>query len=182
MSRILHNNKALIVIIIILLLVNITLVAFFIGTKPPPRKESRNDNNNKERLSVFLKDIGFDQQQLSQFDSLRKEHWSTIKPLFKGMNASKDRFYQHLSDSVINEAELNIITDSIGLRQKDMDRQVFNYFRSIRGLCTEGQKPVYDSLIQNVVRRMISPYRKKGENQHNKKPASGQENKRKPGG
>ena len=158
MSRILNNNKALIVIIVILLLTNIALTTFFLGMKPPPRKDMRDEPDRPPKTSALLKnDLGFTEDQMNQYDSLRKEHWKAIKPLFKEINATKDSFYLNLRDTVINETELDNMADSIGMKQKKIDRLISNYFRSIRDICTPRQMPIYDSLIQKTVKRMISP-------------------------
>lgn len=157
MTRILNNNKALIVIIVILLLTNIVLMSFFLGMKNPPQKDVPKEERPPRTSTILKNDIGFSEHQMNRYDSLKKEHWQSIKPLFRGISTMKDRFYLNLKDSVINDGELDNLADSIGMKQKEIDRRIFNYFRSIRELCTPEQIPAYDSLIQKSVKRMINP-------------------------
>jgi hypothetical protein len=160
MTRILNNNKALVFIIGILIIANIAILAFFLSIKPPQKKEG-NNSNDKVSVNDFLKkDIKFSKEQMKQFDSLKKVHWKVAKPLFKGMTAVKDSFYIHISDSVVNDQFLLETSDSIAMRQKQLDLQMFAHFRNIRKLCTADQKPLYDSLVQDVIRKMMNPYRK----------------------
>src|SRR5690349_4690256 len=99
MTRLLNNNKALIFIIAVLLIANITMLVFFLTMKPP---------HGRQRTSVFLKkEIGFNEEQLKRYDTLKKAHWKEMKPMIKSMNATKDSFYAHLSDPLVDSALLN---------------------------------------------------------------------------
>lgn len=169
MSRIISNSKVLVSIIAVLLIANIAWVVFYTTrNQPPPKMQDRtHDQQGRERFSFILKnEVKFNEEQMKQFDSLKKEHWTAFKPLLKGINNSKDEFYQHLKDSIVDEKMLRSASDSIAIRQRIMDMQVFAYFRKIRDLCTPEQKPKFDSVAQSVVKRMIGGGlpQKKGDN------------------
>lgn len=164
MNRILNNNKALIFIIAILLIANIVMLIFFVGMHSPGQnRRSGHGGHVRERITNFLKqEIGFSNTQLDQFDSLREKHWKEMKPMIKSMNATKDVFYAHLNDATIDSTLYNSLLDSISIKQKNLDRMVFLHFRNIRLLCTPDQIPKYDAMVQEVIRDIVSPNRKRG--------------------
>ncbi len=162
MSRMLNNTKVLIFIIAILLIANIAILIFFLGAKHPPQKNDHNAGN-RPKFSEFLKnDIKFSQAQLKEYDSIKKVHWKTARPIFNAMNAAKDSLYFHLRDSIVSDQFLLEATDSIAQRQKQMDLQMFVHFRNMRNLCTPEQKPLFDSLVQDLIRKMTNSYRRDG--------------------
>lgn len=68
------NNKVLLLIVAILLLANIALLVSFVGMKKPEKNISR-DERQRPPMTVFLdKELGFNQQQMEQFDTLRQRH------------------------------------------------------------------------------------------------------------
>lgn len=160
MTRILANTKALIFIIAVLLIANIAMLVFFTTMKPKAPTHGYN-NRERETITGFLKyDVKFSQEQLKQYDSLKRAHWKGMRPIFRSLNTSKDSFYNHVSDPAIDSVQLRVLLDSIAIKQKMLDMQMLIHFRNTRNLCTPEQKPVYDSLVQNVIRRMLSPFRK----------------------
>ena len=173
MTRLLNNNKALLFIIAVLLVTNIAMVIFFFAVKPCGRPEDRRLSPG-EAMAYFLKnDVKFSPEQLQQFDSLRKEHKKVIKPLFRNMNAVKDDFYRHISDASVPDSLLNGQLDSIAVAQKQLDRTMFYHFRQVRTLCTPEQLPLYDSLVQHLIQRMMNPFRKPGQHRKNTMEISG---------
>lgn len=168
MSRFFNNNKALLFIIAVLLITNIAMIVFFFSMKSCGKPEDRwLSLSPGEAMAYFLKkEVKFSPAQLQQFDSLRKEHRKMIKPLFRNMSALKNRFYQHIGDASVADSSFNVQLDSIALVQRMLDRSMFHHFREIRTLCMPEQLPLYDSLVQHFIKRMINPFRKPG--QHRK--------------
>jgi hypothetical protein len=160
MTRLLNNNKVLLTIIVILLITNIAMMLFCFCRKHCGRPNERS-LPPKEAMSMLLKnEVKFTSEQMKQFDSLRNDHRTEIKPLFKKMNAVKDNFYWHMRDEFVEDSLFNSGLDSIALTQKMLDRAMFFHFRKIRMLCTPEQLPVYDSLALPLIKRMMNPYRK----------------------
>ncbi|MBC8033423.1 MAG: hypothetical protein H7Y03_04715 [Chitinophagaceae bacterium] len=172
MSRILRNTRALIFIIAILLIANIAMLIFIMSAKPTVKKDAVSGRDRWAFTEFLKKDIRFSQEQIRQYDSLRSTHWKIMKPLFRSMNAAKDGFYIHISDSVVNDQLLLIAIDSIAIRQRQMDLQLFAHFRDIRRLCTAGQKPLFDSLSPDLIKKMINPYRRDVKERKNNKGSS----------
>ncbi len=151
------KNKSLVGIIIFLLISNIAMLIFFLALGNGTKKDHV---PHKDMIATFLKsDIGFDQQQLDEYDKLRTEHMDKMKPVFESVHNSKDSFYNllyvNVPDSVINKAAA-----VIGEKQISLDIQMFKHLKNVRNLCTPAQLPKFDSSFNNVIAKMTQHFRK----------------------
>lgn len=159
MSRFLNNSKVLLFIIAVLLVTNIVMIAFF-SVKHCGREENPRFSPGEAMRVSLMEEVKFSPEQLRQFDSLRQEHRKKIKPLFKNMNAVKDGFYLHIRDNSFPDSLLYKELDSIAVMQKQLDKTMFYHFRKVRTLCTPEQLPRYDSMAQQLIKRITQPFRK----------------------
>ena len=152
------RNKVLISIIAILLLTNISMLVFMFMNKCNQGEEPKKPPGFTERLR---KEVKFDSLQMNEFDVKKKDHWKKMRALFDTMTTSKEQFYKLIYDSTISASALHSGATVIGLQQKSLDLQVFGYFRDIRRLCTEEQRPRFDSVLPSIVKKMTEfPNRK----------------------
>lgn len=151
------RNKVLLALVAILLLTNLALVAFFVFKNDPPKKESGSRQSRAAVMRGLLKDsVGFNEQQLKQFDTIRQQHEQELKPLFENMREAKLSFYRQLNagpDSV----KLMDASNAIGETQKALDFAFLKYFQNVRSVCKPDQLTSYDTIVQRVVRRMVTP-------------------------
>ena len=155
--------KVLLFLIGILLVTNLVLLLFFVLNKDgePGRGKRPPHTDRSQMMRNFLKDsVGFNEQQLTQFDQIREKNREDMKPLFEEMRQSKLAFYNLLKqpgtpDSV-SQAAANLMAE----KQMAVDMAFYKNFESIRSLCTPEQQAKYDTLVQQIVRRMIGPPRK----------------------
>ena len=150
-----NNTKPLVFIILILLLSNVALIFFFVFNNNP--NERKSDKNDKVGLYISLqKDVGFSQSQLDKYSLLRKEQFQNMKPYFDEVRKSKEEFYslipaQSPPDSLVQSKAI-IINEN----QKLVDIKMFNYFKKVRDLCTEGQVAKFDSVFKkSILSRMM---------------------------
>jgi protein CpxP len=152
------RNKILLFLVGILLLANIVMLVFFVGKKAPEKNDRSHNSSGRSRSEVmreFLKDsVGFNEQQLTQFDQLRQHHRDNVKTLFEDMRVAKIAFYRQSGQS--DTAAQMAAADVIAQKQKALDLAFFNHFQDVRRLCTPEQLGRYDSLVQKIVRRMVS--------------------------
>ena len=151
----LAKNKLLILLVGILLLANIIMLSFWLFK---PKTQSHNNSGNKNSkgmVSGFLKkDLNFTDDQLKRFDTLRSAHFERIKPFYKELNNSKEVLFSRIYASSDSSA-IDSLANEIGERQAEIDKNFLNHFRQIRELCTEEQKPAFDSLFPGLVKKMI---------------------------
>lgn len=152
------------VLVLILLLTNILLLVFFVWMKPDDQKQQgRDDHDNKggSVMQLLEKQVGFTPDQMAQYKSLKEQHWDIMKPYFGEMRSAKDNFYQLLSNSMrADSLVISAAADSIAVKQKQIDMQTFRHFRQVRNICTPQQQPAFDSMVQQVIRRMNGPWKR----------------------
>lgn len=154
------KNKILIFIIAILLLANIGMLIFFEGIKKHGDRDSKDAGKAHSGITDLLKkEVGFSDTQLVRYKQMRKEHWDKMKPLFDEMNNTKTRFYNLLNSPSVSDSVLSNMADSIGIRQKNIDLQVFHHFKEVGNLCTPEQHAKFDSLVVRVIKRMTTPHK-----------------------
>ena len=155
------RNKIYVLLIAILLISNLALVAFLVMNRN--EKPKQHGGSPKSFMSTALRnEVGFSDDQIKKFESLADQHKKEIRPLFEELNRSKTNFYKMLNQEKVSDSTLKIAVDEIGRKQESIDLAAFSHFQSIQQLATPEQQPKLDSLIQRVVKKMISPGRKGG--------------------
>ncbi|MCW3089198.1 MAG: hypothetical protein JWP81_267 [Ferruginibacter sp.] len=147
-----NQRKVFLVIIAILLLANISMLAFFLQKKAPENKEIRPDR--KTIIMNFLqKEIGFNSQQLAQYDTLSKQHREKISSLFDTLRKNKTQQFKQLVTGNFGDSVIEVLADQSAASQKIIEVNMFKHIRSIRNLCTPEQLPKYDSLFGKIFNR-----------------------------
>jgi periplasmic protein CpxP/Spy len=155
------RNRNLLFIIAFLLLTNIGMLVYFLVIKEPCVKQQKKEEQHRPGMSDFLKnELGFDQQQMAAFDTLKKQQRGSMRPFFEELNKSKDSLYQLVGSS--SDSAIQAAVDAVGNKQEVLEFQFFENFRAIRSICTEAQRPKFDSMAPSIIRRMMSPQRKPG--------------------
>ena len=155
------KSRILGVLVVILLVTNVAMLVFFVFLKPAPaQKQNRSGRGGFDVGVILEKEVGFNEDQMGSYNRLREQHWNKMKPFFNEMRTAKDSFYQQLYRSSVPDSVISTYGDAIGRKQKDVDMQIFRHFQQVRGLCTDEQRPRFDSLINQVIRKMSGPYRK----------------------
>jgi hypothetical protein len=153
------KNKTLVFIIAILLLSNIALLYFLTRcrkdcTKSETKKES---SSFRDQMVKKLRDeVGFDTTQIAKYEEMSIKHKEAMKPLFEDITKAKDSLYKLLMQPQPSDSMKDHYLAMIGQRQQIIDQRVFNHFFTLRQLCTEEQRPKYDSTIQRVIKGMIT--------------------------
>jgi protein CpxP len=157
------SNKVLLFISAILLVSNIVLIIMLLRMKNSHKQDFGSDNQ-RYPVPVFLnKEVGFSPEQMDQYEKIRRQQRQRMRPLFEDMRVAKVQFYRHLSDPAgENDSLLNQAAAVIGGKQQAIELHAYRNFKEIRGVCTDRQKPKYDSLIAGVIEKMWFPPRKPG--------------------
>jgi len=149
------RNKGLLLIISVLLLSNLALVAYLVFGD---NKRQKHDKTGGERGKAFseyvIREVNFSEEQATTFKQMMAEHFEKMRPIMGEVRKAKDSFFTIMQqpeippDSVLQKA-----ADNIAQKQKLQELQSFNHFRQVRELCTEEQKPKFDSLIRKIINR-----------------------------
>lgn len=155
-----NRSKVFLVIIGILLIANIAMLSFFLMKKDNGRNENRPDR--KAMIADFLKkEIGFNQAQLQQYDTLSDRHRDNVRKMYDNHRSSKDNQFKQLAASDFSDSIINNVADQSAASQKIMELQMFNHLKNIRALCTPEQLPKFDSLFVKILNRRGGEGRKK---------------------
>lgn len=164
------KTRSLIVIIIFLLVTNIAMLVFFILLNKPVDKRPKSREQGGSMYNSLQNEIGFSQDQLAQYQVLRKKQRESVRPLFGELRSAKKDFYELVYSSTVSDSLINADADSIAQKQKTLDLQMFRYFRNLRSICTPDQLQKFDSTIKKVVIRMVvGPERSGKDNSAQKK-------------
>ena len=151
------KNKILLVIIGVLLLTNFVLIAFLL--KPSSKRGPRGERT--AMIATFLqKEIGFDDQQLKQFDSLSGVNRTKVKAMFEALKNDKDGQFKILATGNFSDTAIVKSADTIALKQKEIEIVLYKHYKEIRNLCSPKQQPAFDSLFYKVLNKRYMPQKK----------------------
>jgi len=161
----LRNNKLLLLIIGVLLVANVWLLWSYVWKKPGDKPKMQ-----MEPPSTRLKrEIGFNDQQVAIYDSLREKHYSNIRPMFEELKTSRDSLFKLMHQPQVADSLIAMQSETVYEKQKAIDLKMHQYFRSLRDLCTEEQKPKMDSFLTNLAKKMAGGRRWGGGEKKDKK-------------
>jgi protein CpxP len=147
-----EKNRFLTIVIIFLLILNLgTLVFVFVsrngGHQRPPFREGGPAN-------FITQELGFDEQQKTRFNELKKEHQTQMRNMQDSMKIQRDQFPEIIISD--NEARADSITTVIGRYQKQIEMYTYQHFVKVYALCNEDQKKKFSHIIEDIL-KMMSP-------------------------
>jgi len=156
------KSKLYLLIIGILLITNIGMLFFFLGDKDGGRKGGGHGGGPGAMMKEFLKnDVGFNDQQLQQYDTLSKQNKENMKTQYDSVRANKEQEFKELGSKGFSDSAIFGMINKSSERQKVMELQMLNYFATVRKLCTAEQQPKFDSLFYKIWSKKKKPEEKK---------------------
>lgn len=144
-----NQRKVFLITITILLSVNIVLLAFLLLNKDRAKQGAKQDR--KTVISNFLKkEIGFDQEQLLQYDTTSKLYRVKIKSFFENFGTNKNEQLKKLVSGNFSDSVIQSLGDESAAAHKIMEVNMFTHIKNIRQLCKPAQLPAFDSLCSKV--------------------------------
>ena len=117
--------------------------------KTDARANGRNENGLVEHMK---KELGFTDSQTTLYKKLLQEHRAEMKTNGDSLKKAKIAFYSlaihESTDSVIKSTN-----EELTQKQGKMYMLTFQHFRRVRLLCTEEQRPKFDSMLVNLITR-----------------------------
>ncbi len=148
-----NKSKVFLSIIAILVVANIIMIALFLQKKEEPVKQSYRQNK-KAYITAFLqKDIGFNQQQLQQFDTLSNHHQERTRGMYEKIKGNKEEQFKQLVAGNFTDSTINAIAEQSATAQKAMEVMSFNHLKNIRLICKPGQLQKFDAMFGKVLNR-----------------------------
>jgi hypothetical protein len=140
------KSKLYLLVIGILAIANIALLYFLLnGNHKPSKKKGGWAAHDAAARSFLQNDIGFNQQQLVQFDTLVKQHREKMKSIMDINKKEKEKQFKQLGNlafadsAIVNAVKIN------AQNQSNIDMQLFEYLKNLREICTADQLTKYDT-------------------------------------
>ncbi len=147
-----NRSKILVAIIVILMIANIVLVSLFLLKNDGGRRNKHQDR--KAMIAGFLKnEIGFNAEQLQQYDTLSDNHRKNIKDMIGNLKSSKDNQFKQLAAGNFSDSVINKVAEQSAISQKMMELQMFAHLKNVRMLCKPEQLQKFDSLFVKILSR-----------------------------
>ncbi len=142
------KNIILYVLLIFLIISNGFFVFNYIG-----KKYDRNPRDPQGNKNFIVKELGFNDAQLKQFEKRSKGHHQMIMELSDEMRVLKDELFDKLSDDSVTQITIDSMTSLIGQKAKQKDAEAFRHFKMIRDLCNEKQKEKFKIIIKDALHK-----------------------------
>ena len=144
------NNLILYILLVFLVIVN----GFFLYNYLSPTILKSNDNSKGDRSpsSFIVKALGFDEQQMKQFEEVDVRHHKNMIKSAETLKVVKDQLAKQIIKENVLDAEVDSILDILVEKEKAHEKLMFNHLRAIRNICTNEQKQRFEQIIQDALR------------------------------
>ncbi|GAB2831348.1 Spy/CpxP family protein refolding chaperone [Ferruginibacter profundus] len=156
------KSKLYLLIIGILLVTNIGMLFFFLNNKRDDHGKQPPRIDRRMMMKNFLQnDVGFNEQQLQQYDTLSNQFRERNKADMDTLKANKEEQMKELGSKGFSVAAIDSIVSKSAENQKLMELHLLNHFANIRKLCTAEQLVKFDTTFYKIWSRKKKPEDKK---------------------
>ncbi len=113
------------------------------------------EGSRKERPSqtdFLANELNFDDAQREALEKLRREHFKEMKQEHNRLRELRGALHEGLGGSALNEQMADSLATALGKQFGQMELLVVHHFRDIRALCSEAQQPLFDDIVEEVLR------------------------------
>ncbi|MBC8754522.1 Spy/CpxP family protein refolding chaperone [Kordia sp. YSTF-M3] len=114
------------------------------GDKHPP------DRNPGQFIA---KELNFDEAQMNDFRNMNRAHHEAMREISREIKELKDALFNELSETGVNETEVNDIARRIGEKERQKDLKTFYHFKEVQKICNDEQRLRFNSIIQDALHR-----------------------------
>ncbi len=144
-----NRHKVFLVIIAVLLLTNIGMLVFSLQGKET-RKQVDQPDKKAFIVNLLKEEIGFDQQQLSVYDTLSNQHREKMGKLFEQLRKKKAEKFSQLAAADFADSAIARAARESAASQEMIDISMYHHCKNIRQLCSPAQRPKFDSLFVKI--------------------------------
>jgi periplasmic protein CpxP/Spy len=148
-----QKSKILLIFIIVLLAANLAGLAYYFLSKPNHVKVDRNAERKNTMLVYLKNDVGFSDEQLTQYDTLMEQHRREMKPLFDQLKKEKENRLKFIAQNNFADSAITIAINKSGEQQQNIESKMLLYIKEVRNLCTESQRERFDTSIYKIFSR-----------------------------
>lgn len=116
----------------------------------------QNHVRSGETPARFLeRELNFTEEQKKRFRLLREDHHASVQGVRDSVRQMKKQFFAHLGEPMTDDDIANK-TSEIARQMALVDKITFQHFRQVRQMCTPAQQQKFDSIIDEMLRRLAA--------------------------
>ena len=148
---------------LLMVLLNVTLLIF--SVKPFSKNGPEFDKHEHGGpANYIIETLKFNKEQEAAFHKLKEAHRDSMQILNKRGKDLREILFEGLeNDQQVNNPEQIMI--EIGKNQQQIERLTYRHFEEVKKLCSPEQKVIFNSIIQEVLKRM-GPRRPMAKEEH----------------
>ena len=148
------NNRWLSIITIILLIANIVTLILLWSNKKNERDDQKRPPAPGAVFEFVSKELQLDSLQREAYGKLRDEHQAGQRSIKDSIRKVKDAFFALLSQSNVADSVVQTAARKASETESQLEVLTFRHFQKVRALCNPDQQKKFDTIIQDVLRRM----------------------------
>lgn len=139
------SSKILKITVITILAINVAVIGYllinkdgFMENKPPKPRE------------IVIKKLGFEANQIKQYDITITKHQNKIKALDDSIRNTKNKLYTRLKESSTEIDTNDSLVTQINTYQKEIEITNYNHFIEIKKICKPEQLEKFNALTNEL--------------------------------
>jgi protein CpxP len=149
-----NNSKFLKIVVIAILAINIAVIGYILINK-----EALFGNKPQKPREIVIKKLGFDANQIKQYEVTITKHQNKIKALDDSIRKAKNKLYSRLNESSAEIDTNDSLVSQINSYQKQIEITHYNHFIEIKKICNQEQLEKFNALT-NELSKIFSGKRK----------------------
>ena len=147
------QQKLLIRTVVVLVVLNIVSIGFFVLKEIRPHHEPLlfPKNESYKDISRILKDeLGLSEQQVAQFDEIRKRNFEKQAILKKIIRDDKDAMNIEMFNIKTDEAKIEMFAIRISDNEYKMEMLRFDQAKELKAVCKPEQLEKFEDLVKAI--------------------------------
>ncbi|MFD2916157.1 Spy/CpxP family protein refolding chaperone [Psychroserpens luteus] len=136
------KNNILYLLLIILIIMNGFFLFNYLG-RP-------NHKGPKESGHFIVKELGFNDTQLQQFEELETKHHNKMRGVGDDIKLAKDALFKNITKTSISQFSVDSLIIVISEKEQQKEKELFSRLRSVYELCNEEQKEQFSAIIKKA--------------------------------
>jgi periplasmic protein CpxP/Spy len=150
-----YKNKWLGIVMLVLLTANIvTLALLLTNNKNANPALPLPPHAGGPAFEFVIKELSLDEEQQEIYKQLREEHQQQQRPIADSLAKSRNDYFDLLKDTAVSESKLLAYNNRTMQFQQQMELMNFKHFQKLRAICASTQQQKFDSIIQEVLKRL----------------------------
>ena len=149
------NNRWLTIVTLFLLTANmVTLALLWTHHRGNDKGDDKLPPPNGQVFQFITNELKLDSLQQQAYSKLREEHQAGLRPIQDSIRKTKDAFFALLQQPNVDDATLQAAAKKTSDTEQQLEMLTFRHFQKLRAICNADQQKKFDTIIQDVLRRM----------------------------